>query len=141
MRHSIYTTNADANYTENVKLALMNGCQWIKLSINESSDEDFVPVVSSIKGLCDEYHAYLIIEDSVELAKQVKANGVHLNDKENVAVVRKNLGAHYLICVTANNHDEACRLQDLGADCTDEYNLGLKSFEMTLGASSHIHYA
>lgn len=141
MRHSNYTTNADANYTENVKLALMNGCQWIKLSINESSPEDFVPVASSIKSLCDEYHAYLIIEDSVDLAKQVKANGVHLNDKENVAEVRKELGAHYLISVTANNHEEAHHLHDLGADCTDEYNLGLKSFELTLGTPSHIHYA
>ena len=140
MRHSIYTT-AEGNYMENVKLALMNGCQWIKLSIDETSDEDFVPVVKSIKGLCDEFHAYLILEDNVELTKQVKANGVLLNDNQNVAEVRKELGAHYLICVTANNNEEAHHLHALGADCTDECHLGLKSFELVLGTPSHIHYA
>lgn len=128
MKQIISTSQNAKNYTENVKVALKNGCQWIQLNMHETSEEDLVPVASSIKNLCDEYHAYLIIEDHVNLVKKIKANGVHLNHKSAIAAARKELGARYLICVEASDSKEAHDLQAMGADCTDEHNLGYKTF-------------
>lgn len=137
----VNTTSKDmAQYTNNVKVALKNGCQWIQLRMAASSDADFVNVASSIKKLCDEYHAYLIIEDHVHLVKQVKANGVHLSEESCIQAARKELGARYLICVNASDQQTACRYKELGADCTDEANLGYKMFEMEVGAP-HVAYA
>ena len=137
----VNTTSQDmAKYTDNVKVALMNGCQWIQLRMAESSDADFVNVASSIKELCDEYHAYLIIEDHVHLVKQVKANGVHLNQVSLIRAARKELGARYLICVNAADQQAACQCKEMGADCTSEEGLGYKMFEMEVGAP-HVAYA
>ena len=141
MRRSNSISNEAKSYTDNVKVALQNGCQWIQLSMGNSTDEEFVELASSIKNLCDEYHAYLIIEDHVRLAKQVKANGVHLNHKSCVAAARKELGARYLICVDAADHDEERRLQAQGADCTNEHKLGYKMFEMAVNCHNQIAYA
>ena len=102
MRHSNSISNEAKSYTDNVKVALQNGCQWIQLSMGNSTDEEFVELASSIKNLCDEYHAYLIIEDHVRLAKQVKANGVHLNHKSCIAAARKELGALMRLIMTRN---------------------------------------
>ena len=137
----VNTTSKDmAKYTNNVKVALKNGCQWIQLRMSASSDADFVNVASSIKELCDEYHAYLIIEDHVHLVKQVKANGVLLNKESLIRAARKELGARYLICMNAADQQTACRYKELGADCTNEDNLGYKMFEMEVGAP-HVAYA
>ena len=141
MRQMKSNVNKVASYTENVKVALKNGCQWIQLSMNQGTDKEFLDVASSIKNLCDKYHAYLIIEDHVHLVKEVKANGVHLNEKAKVAAARKELGARYLICVDASDHEEARRLQEMGADCTNENKLGSKMFEMTVDGRSHVAYA
>lgn len=141
MRHSNSISGEAKSYTDNVKVALQNGCQWIQLSMGNSTDAESVELASSIKNLCDQYHAYLIIEDHVDLAKQVKANGVHLNHKSCIAAARKELGARYLICVDAADHDEECRLQALGADCTNEQRLGYKMFEMAVGSHAQVAYA
>lgn len=141
MRHSNSILRETKSYTDHVKVALQNGCQWIQLSMGDSATEDCVALASSIKNLCDKYHAYLIIEDHIHLAKQVKANGVHLNHKSGIAAARKELGARYLICVDAADHDEERRLQAQGADCTNEQRLGYKMFEMTIGSKSQVAYA
>lgn len=133
MRRMKSNVNKVASYTENVKFALKNGCQWIQLSMNQGTDREFVDVASSIKNLCDEYHAYLIIEDHVHLVKEIKANGVHLHEKANVAAARKELGARYLICVDASNREEARQLHAMGADCTSGNKLDYKMFEMAVG--------
>lgn len=138
----VNTTSADmAKYTENVKIALKNGCQWIQLRLSETSDAEFVNVASSIKELCDEYHAYLIIEDHVHLVKQVKANGVHLSNETNIPAARKALGARYLICVDANSSKDARRCYAMGADCTNGDELGYKMFEMEVSGSQELAYA
>ena len=119
----VNTTSADmAKYTENVKIALKNGCQWIKLRLSETSDAEFVNVASSIKELCDEYHAYL-------------------SNETNIPAARKALGARYLICVDANSSKDARRCHAMGADCTNGDELGYKMFEMEVSGSQELAYA
>lgn len=138
MRQIKSLSNKANIYTENVKVALKNGCQWVQLRMQEVADEDFVSVALTVRELCDKYHAYLIIEDCVHLVKQVNANGVLLNKKEEVGAARKQLGARYLICVKADDTNEARRFHRMGADCTNEAALGLKTFEMVVDSSYEV---
>lgn len=131
--NSLYETTS--NYTDNVKLALMNGCQWVQLRLQTSSLDEDVNVATSIKKLCDEFHAYLIIEDQVQVAKQVKANGVHLTEQANISEARKQLGARYLICVEANDHQAARRYHEMGADCINEEDLGYNVLQMEVSSA------
>lgn len=135
------TSREIAQYTENAKVALKNGCQWIQLRMQESSDAEFIHVASTIKKLCDQYHAYFIIEDHVHLVKQVKANGVHLSSQSGIREARKELGARYLICIDATDSQEARRFQAMGADCTNGEDLGYKMFEMVVTGSKELAYA
>ena len=131
------------DYKESAKTALKNGCQWFQLRMDGATDKEIVNVAKSIKELCDEYHAYFIIEDHVHLVKKIKANGVHLNQKDMpVNEVRQALGCRYIISVNANNKKEAAYFHKMGVDCTDEEKKKMNVFEMQINCKevylSHI---
>lgn len=131
------------NYKESAKTALKNGCQWFQLRMDGATDKEIVNVSKSIKKLCDEYHAYFIIEDHVHLVKKIKANGVHLNQKDmSVDKVRQILGCRYIISVNAHDKHEAAYFHEQGADCTNEEKKKLNVFEMKIDSDkvylSHI---
>ncbi len=120
-------------YKESAKTALQNGCQWFQLRMDNATDKEIVSVAKSIKALCDEYHAYFIIEDHVHLVKEIKANGVHLN-KEDASVneARQALGCRYIISVNASNQEETAKYQQQGADCTCEEKMGMNFFRLKI---------
>jgi len=75
-------------------------------------------LASELVALCHQYHVPLIINDDVELAIQVNADGVHLG-KEDGAVVyaRQRLGNDAIIGVSCyNSVDRAIEAQRDGAD-------------------------
>lgn len=131
------------NYRESAKIALLNGCQWLQLHMDDATDKEIVNVAKSIKALCDEYHAYFIIEDHVHLVKEIKANGVHLNKNgASVNEARQALGCRYLISINADSQEETDKFYRQGADCTCEGNMGMNIFKMKIngkeGNLSHI---
>ncbi len=135
--------NGMMSYRESAKAALLNGCQWFQLRMDNVTDKDIVNVAKSIKALCDEYHAYFIIEDHVHLVKEIKANGVHLNRKgASVNEARKALGCRYFISVNADSQEEKDLFRKQGADCTCEGKMGMNIFRMKIngkeGYLSHI---
>jgi thiamine-phosphate pyrophosphorylase len=79
---------------------------------------DALLLASELVKLCHQYHVPLIINDDVELAIQVAADGVHLG-KEDGAVVhaRQRLGNDAIIGVSCyNSVDRAIEAQRDGAD-------------------------
>ncbi len=68
--------------------------------------------------LCHAYHVPLIINDDVELADQVAADGVHLGkDDGNIAQARQRLGENAIIGVSCyNSVEKALAAQQQGAD-------------------------
>ena len=136
-------SNGMTNYTESAKAALLNGCQWFQLRMDNATDKEIVNVAKTIKALCDEYHAYFIIEDHVHLVKEIKANGVHLNKKgASVNEARQTLGCRYFISVNAESQEETDTFHKQGADCTCEGKMGMNIFRMKINGKeqylSHI---
>lgn len=137
------TNKGMMNYKESAKAALLNGCQWFQLRMDNATDNEIVKVAKSIKELCDEYHAYFIIEDHVHLVKKIKANGVHLNKKgASVNEARQTLGCRYLISVNADTQEETDKFYKQGADCTCGRGNGMNVFRMKINCKeeylSHI---
>ena len=81
------------------------------------SVEEIYPIAMKVRNLCTEHDAIFIIDDHVELAKRVRADGVHLGKTDMpVDEARQILGPSYLIGGTANTYEDIKRLNKAGAD-------------------------
>lgn len=105
------------SYVDSARMALEGGCRWIQLRMKDATDDEVRKAASSIQPLCREHEAVFIIDDRVELAKELKADGVHLgrNDMP-VCEARRVLGEEFVIGGTANTFDDVERLWREGAD-------------------------
>jgi thiamine-phosphate pyrophosphorylase len=85
--------------------------------MKEASDDEIISAAAQIEPMCRKYHATFIIDDHVELVRRVKAQGVHLGQKDRpVDKARDILGNGYIIGGTANTFEQV-KIQYLrGAD-------------------------
>ena len=109
--------NERFGYVEGAVEALKGGCRWIQLRMKEASDEEVREAARLLQPLCKEHEAIFLLDDRVELAKELKADGVHLgrNDMP-VDEARRFLGEDFIIGGTANTFEDIDRLDRLGAD-------------------------
>ena len=99
--------NQRYSYLDSVRLALEGGCRWIQLRIKDMDDHEVMPIAIEAQRLCKEYNATFIIDDRVEMVKQLKAHGVHLGKNDMpIAEARKILGNDFIIGGTANTFDD-----------------------------------
>lgn len=88
---------------ENIQSTLDAGCEWIQLRFKNAAEKEFSLLAQHIKNLCERYNATFIINDNVELAKKVDADGVHLGLHDmSIQQARTVLGENKIIGGTAN---------------------------------------
>ena len=91
----------------------------------------------ALKALCDSYDVPLIINDRVDVALAVGAAGVHVGqDDLPCNIVRKLVGSHFIIGVSAHNPEEARKAMVDGADylgCGAVFGTGTKAGVAKLG--------
>ena len=105
------------SYLDSVRIALEGGCRWIQLRMKDSSQEEILPIAKEALTLCREYEATFIIDDHVELAKQIKADGVHLGKSDMpIAEARRILGKDFIIGGTATTFEDVLGHHKAGAD-------------------------
>ena len=105
------------SHLDSVRIALEGGCRWIQLRMKEASPEDILPIAKEAMNLCWKYDATFIIDDYVELAKQIGADGVHLGKKDMpITEARKILGKDFIIGGTGNTFEDVQMLHQAGAD-------------------------
>ena len=104
-------------YLDSVRIALEGGCRWIQLRMKDTPTEDILPIAKETLTLCRQYEATFIIDDHVELAKQIKADGVHLGKLDMpIAEARKILGKDFIIGGTANTFEDVLAHHKAGAN-------------------------
>ena len=105
------------SYVDGACMALEGGCRWIQLRMKDATDDEVCEAAAVIQPLCREHDAVFLLDDRVELAKELKADGVHLgrNDMP-VSEARRVLGEEFIIGGTANTFDDVERLWRDGAD-------------------------
>ena len=104
-------------FEEQVEDALKGGVTILQLREKELGYEDFKEEAIRIKKICDKYKVPLIINDNVELAKEIDADGVHVGQSDlEAGRVREILGPNKIIGVTAKTVEQARAAQHAGAD-------------------------
>ncbi len=100
-----------------VELALMGGATMIQLRQKGAGADELCRAAKELKPVCKKYGAPLIVNDSVQAARESGADGVHLGQGDmNAADARKILGGDRIIGVSASTVTRALRAQQDGAD-------------------------
>ena len=104
-------------YAEGAKMALEGGCKWIQLRMKDATDDEVRSVAAEIQPLCKQNEAIFLLDDRVELARELHADGVHLGKNDMpVDEARRVLGEEFIIGGTANTLEDIERLASQGAD-------------------------
>lgn len=105
------------SYLDSARLALEGGCRWIQLRMKEAPRPLLEATARQLLPLCRSRHATLIIDDDVELALAVGADGVHLGRHDMpIAQARALLGSRFIIGGTANTFEDVKAHATAGAD-------------------------
>ena len=100
-----------------VEKALKGGATFVQLREKELDEEMFLEEAKKIKKLCAEYHVPFVINDNVDIALKVDADGVHVGQSDIPAhTARELLGPDKIIGVSAYNKELAVEAQKEGAD-------------------------
>lgn len=115
------------SHSEICKKSLEAGIDWVQLRMKNVSDEECLSEAKKCKSICDEHHATFILNDRVDIALQVDADGVHLGKSDmSPREARKLLGEDKIIGGTANTFEDIQELANQGVDY-----IGLGPFRFT----------
>lgn len=104
-------------YAEGIRMALEGGCRWIQLRMKDAPAEEIIACAEEVLPLCRLHGAKFLLDDHVELVRQLGADGVHLGKNDMpVDEARTILGPDIIIGGTANTIEDIIRLHKQGAD-------------------------
>ena len=93
------------------------GCRWIQLRLKDVSPEEWINTGIEARAICKKHGARLIINDHVEFALRLDADGVHLGKEDmDPGKARKLLGNEKIIGGTANQLKEVLNLYKKNVD-------------------------
>ncbi|MFI3318679.1 MAG: thiamine phosphate synthase [Rikenellaceae bacterium] len=102
---------------EGAEAALKGGCRWVQLRMKDASDSEIIAAGRALRELCDRYSATMLLDDRVDLVRELGADGVHLGKNDMPPdEARGILGAAYIIGGTANTIEDMDRLFAQGVD-------------------------
>ncbi len=102
---------------EQVEQALKGGVSFLQLREKELEEQAFLEEAKVIQELCKKYQVPFLINDNVELAASIGADGVHVGQSDMAAgATREKLGPDRIIGVSARTVEEALEAQRQGAD-------------------------
>ena len=100
-----------------VKESLEGGVTFLQLREKELDEEHFLEEARELQKLCREYQVPFVINDNVDIAVAINADGVHVGQSDMEAGdVRAKLGPDKIIGVTAKTVEQAVLAQERGAD-------------------------
>lgn len=106
-----------ATIEESVDLAIEGGCTLVQLREKNLSSKRFYETAVRIREITIKRNVPLIINDRVDIALAVNADGVHIGqDDIPASIVRKILGPDRIMGVSAGNLSEALAAVEDGAD-------------------------
>jgi len=100
-----------------VRESLEGGVTFVQLREKTLDDEAFLAEARELKELCREYKVPFVINDNVDIAIAMDADGVHVGQSDMEAGdVRAKLGPNKIIGVSAQTVEQAILAQKRGAD-------------------------
>lgn len=112
---------------EEIGKVVEGGCKWVQLRMKDAPRDEIVETAKKAKEICKEHDCILVIDDYVDIAKELELDGVHLGKDDMPPVeAREFLGEEYIIGVTANTFDDIQAVRHLDIDY-----IGLGPFRFT----------
>ena len=112
---------------EEIENVIAGGCKWVQLRMKDAEKEEIKEVARKAKEICKENDVILVIDDYVDITKELELDGVHLGKNDMpVGEARKLLGEEFIIGATANTFDDIEALRH-----TDIDYIGLGPFRFT----------
>ena len=100
-----------------VKESLDGGVTMIQLREKSLDEGKFLEEAKELQALCRERHVPFIVNDNVDIAKAMDADGVHVGQSDMEALdVRRKLGPDKIIGVSAQTVEQALLAEKHGAD-------------------------
>ena len=97
--------------------AILGGTTFVQIREKELNEADFEKEALELQALCKKYKVPFIVNDNVELAKKIDADGVHVGQEDmNACKVRELLGPDKILGVSAQTVEEAILAEKQGAD-------------------------
>lgn len=104
-------------FLDAVASALQGGVDIVQLREKTIPDSVIIDLGLKIRMLCDEYGATFIMNDRLDLAKIVEADGVHLGVNDiPLDIAREYLGANAILGKTVSSREEIMSAVNCGAD-------------------------
>lgn len=119
---SLYFITDSHNYTEEeflcrVEQALKGGVTLLQLREKEKTTREYIELAEKVHTVAKRYHVPLIIDDRVDVALAVDAEGVHVGAGDMpVSIARKLMGDNKIVGATAKTVPWATEAWEQGAD-------------------------
>ena len=92
------------NLAEAIEQAILGGADIIQYRAKHKSSREMYQEANLIKKVCDKYNKPLIINDRVDIAMAINADGVHVGqDDLDVEVVRRLIGFDKIVGLSTKN--------------------------------------
>ena len=100
-----------------VEEALKGGATFLQLREKEKTTREYIALAKKVQKLTKKYHIPLIIDDRLDVALAVEADGVHLGQSDMpISIARSILGEDKIIGATAKTVEQAVEAWKEGAD-------------------------
>ncbi|HLV39862.1 thiamine phosphate synthase [Xanthomarina sp.] len=127
--HYISQGNSPKELLENIQKACASGAELVQLRFKNVSEKKLLKLAKEARDITSHFQTRLIINDNYKIAKEVKADGVHLGPTDACpTIARKHLYTWQIIGGTANTLQEC---ETLIAKEVDYISLGPFRFSTT----------
>lgn len=115
--HYISQGNTPEEHLDNIQKACSHGATLVQLRLKNVPINQVLVIATEARTITAQYGTKLIINDHYEIAKEVKADGVHLGKTDSCpTVAREHLHSWQIIGGTANTLEDCLSLIDKGVD-------------------------
>ncbi|EJO5348347.1 thiamine phosphate synthase [Clostridium botulinum] len=100
-----------------VEDSILGGVTIVQVREKNVSTRDFYNVAKAVQEVTNYYKVPIIINDRLDIAQAIDANGVHLGQKDmHLNIARQILGKDKIIGISVGNVKEALEAENNGAD-------------------------
>ena len=111
----------EEEFLHRTEAALQGGVTFLQLREKEKTTREYLSIAEKVRALTRKYNVPLIIDDRLDIAMAIDAEGVHLGQSDMpVHIARKLFGPDKIIGATAKTVPQALEAYKQGAD-----NLGV----------------
>lgn len=107
----------EAEFLRRMEAALQGGVTCLQLREKDKTTRDYLDLAKKVHKLAQKYNVPLIIDDRLDIAMAMDAEGVHLGQSDlPIHIARKLLGPNRIIGATAKTVPQALEAWRQGAD-------------------------